>query len=104
MKSIECRLSKHFSTYKTEQYTKKSNLIHRKTKFQYASYAILIWSLMNIILLICIHTPMEHQNTLKSMIYHVQMCFFLIDPIVYIIIFRSLSIITLLRPIDEIHF
>ncbi|CAF1980242.1 unnamed protein product [Rotaria magnacalcarata] len=104
MKSIDHRISKYFATFKIEQHTQKLNIIQRKTLFQYSSYIILIWSLINIILLIFIHVPIEHDSSIKSIIYYIQMCVFLIDPIIYMFIFRALSIITLLRPTDQFDF
>ncbi|CAF3061354.1 unnamed protein product [Rotaria sp. Silwood2] len=104
MKSIKHRILKYFSTCKIEQRKQKLNMVQRKNDFQYASYIILIWSFINILLLICIHIPTEHGRTIKSVIYYIQIVAFLIDPILYIFIFRSLSIITLLRPTDEFHF
>ncbi|CAF3459324.1 unnamed protein product [Rotaria sp. Silwood1] len=104
MKSMKHRMLKYFSTFKINQHKQKLNIIRRKRHFQYASYIILIWSFINILLLICIHTPTEHGIIIKSIIYYVQISAFLIDPILYIFIFRSLSIITLLRPTDEFEF
>ncbi|CAF0738712.1 unnamed protein product [Rotaria sordida] len=101
MKSIKHRILKYFSTFNIDQHRHKLNIVQRKKNFQYASYIILIWSFINILLLICIHIPIERQRILKSVIYYVQMFAFLIDPILYIFIFRSLSIITLLRSTDE---
>jgi hypothetical protein len=103
MKCIKQRMSKYLSTFTIEQHKHKWNLTYRKTQFQYASYVILIWSLFNIILLICVHIPIEHIK-IKSMIYYIQLFAFLFDPILYIFIFRSLSIITLLRPTNELYF
>jgi len=104
MKCIKRRISKYLSTLTIEQHKQKLNIIHRKNQFEYASYVILIWSLINIALLICIHVPIEDGKVIKSIIYYIQMFAFLFDPILYIFIFRSLSIITLLRPTNELHF
>ena len=95
---------KYFSTFSIESTQQKSRIIHRKNQFQYASYVILIWSLINIILLICIHIPMENGPIIRSTIYYIQMFALILDPILYIFIFRSLTIITLLRPTDEFYF
>ncbi len=105
MKSIKRRMVKYFSTFPIESSRQqKSNIIHRKNQFQYASYVILIWSLINIILLICIHIPIENGRIIRSTIYYIQMFALILDPILYIFIFRSLTIITLLRPTDEFYF
>jgi hypothetical protein len=101
-KCIKRRLKKYFSTFAIEQ-KQKLNIIHRKNQFQYASYIILIWSFINIALLIGIHIPIEDGKLIKSIIYYIQMFAFVFDPILYIFIFRSLSIITLLRPTNELH-
>jgi hypothetical protein len=104
MRCIKRRILKYFSTFTIEQHEQKLNIIHRKNQFQFASYIILIWVIFNIILLICIHTPIDNEKLLKSTIYYIQMIAFLLDPILYIFIFRCLSIITLLRPTNELYF
>jgi hypothetical protein len=105
MKCIKRRISKYLSRFTIEQQHKqKLNIIHRKNQFEYASYVIFIWSLINIALLICIHIPTQDGKVIKSIIYYIQMFAFLFDPILYIFIFRSLSIITLLRPTNELYF
>lgn len=103
-KCIKRRISKYFSTFTIEQHKQKLNIIYRKNQFQCASYIILIWIIFNIILLICIHIPIQDGRIIKSTIYYIQMFSFLVDPILYIFIFRSLSIIILLRPTNELCF
>jgi hypothetical protein len=103
MKSIKRRIKNYFSTF-SQSSQQKSNIIHRKNQFQYASFIILIWSLINIILLICIHIPFENRRIIRLTIYYTQMFALILDPILYIFIFRSLSIVTLLRPTDEFYF
>lgn len=73
------------------------DLLKQKQRFQYSSYVILIWSLFNIVLLICIHTPFDNYQLIKSIVYYLQLFVLLFDPILYTFIFRSLSIITRLR-------
>ena len=103
MKSIKRRMEKYFSTYiQTSQ--QKSNIIYRQKQFQCISYVILIWSLINMILLICIHIPLENHRIIRSIIYYIQMFALILDPILYMFIFRSLSIVTLLRPTNEFYF
>ncbi len=104
MKCIKRRMWKYFSTFTIEQHQEKSIIIHRKNQFKYASYGILIWSFINMILLIAIHIPIENETWIKSLIFYMQMLALLIDPILYIFIFRSLEIITLLRPINELDY
>ena len=99
MKSIQRRIGKYFSTSSTE----RSNILDRKNQFQHASSVILIWSLINIILLICIHIPIENDRLIKSIVFYIQMFALIFEPILYIFTFRSLSIITLLRPSNEIY-
>jgi hypothetical protein len=103
MKCIKRRISKYFSTFKIEQH-KQELINYRRKEFQYTSYIVLIWSFINIILLICIHIPIEHEPIIKSTIYYLQMFAFVFDPILYMFIFRSLLIITLLRPTNELCF
>ena len=103
MKCINQRISKYFSTFTIEQHKQKLNIIHQKNQFQFASYIILLWVIFNIILLICIHIPINNGELIKSTIYYIQMLTFIFDPILYIFIFRSLSIITLLRPTNELY-
>jgi hypothetical protein len=97
MKSIENRLSKYFSI------DQKLNLSHRKTRFQYSSYIILIWSFFNILLLLFLHVPIRHIQ-IRSIVYYIQIISFLLEPILYIFIFRSISLITLLRQTNGIYF
>ncbi|CAF1067450.1 unnamed protein product [Adineta steineri] len=100
---IKRRILKYFTIFKIEQ-NKQNLIIYQQKQFQYASCIILIWSFINIILLICIHIPIEHERLIKSSIYFIQMFAFIFDPILYMFIFRSLAIITLLRPTNELYF
>ncbi|CAF0998639.1 unnamed protein product [Adineta steineri] len=92
MISIKNRISKIFSI----------DLLEEKTRFQYSSYIILIWSCFNILLLILLHIPTEYKQ-IRMIVYYTQLLSYLFDPILYIFIFRTLSIISLLRPINEIY-
>ena len=103
MNSMERRLDKYLSTFPIKQSDENSNIIDRKNQFQYASYVILIWSLINIILVICIHTPIDSDRMIKLIIFDTQMFAFIFDPILYIFIFRSVTIITSLRPTNVVH-
>jgi hypothetical protein len=96
-KSIQRRILKYSTTLKLGQHEEKL-IIDRKNLFQCASSIVLVWTFISIVLLICIHVPAGHERSIKSVVYHVQMCAFLFDPILYTFVFRSLSIITLLRP------
>lgn len=100
MNSMGRRLEKSLSTYPLNQST--TTIIERKNHFQYASYVILIWSLINIILLLCIHTPIDNGRMIKSIIFDIQMFAVIVDPILYIFIFRSLTIIAFLRPTNDV--
>lgn len=99
MKSIQRRIGKYFSPSSLE----RSTVLERKNQFQYASSVILIWSLINIILLICIHIPIENDRMIKSIVFYIQMFALIFEPMLYIFTFRSLSIITFLRPSNEIY-
>ncbi|CAF0998702.1 unnamed protein product [Adineta ricciae] len=103
MKCIQRRIIKYLLTFKIDQH--QQGLIYEQQKrFQSASSIILIWTLCNILLLISIHVPIEHQPMIKSIIFYIQMLRFVLDPILYMFVFRSLSIITLLRPTSEVYF
>ena len=95
MKSMENRISKYISI--------NQNLSEQKIRFQYSSYIILIWSFLNILLLICLHIPLKHKQ-IRIILYYTQLISFLFDPVLYIFIFRSISLITLLRPTNGIYF
>lgn len=101
IRSIDCRIEKYFTRLTVENEEEKLRIIGRKIPFLYASYSILIWSLINIGLIIGIHMPCENEF-IRYSIYYSQMGAFLLDPLLYIFIFRSLSIITLLRPTSEL--
>ncbi|CAF1045686.1 unnamed protein product [Rotaria sordida] len=97
MKVIDNRISKYISI------DEKLNLSYQKYRFQYSSYIILIWSFINILLLIFLHIPIKHIQ-IRTILYYTQIFSFLLDPIIYILIFHSLSLITLLKPVNRIYF
>ena len=97
MRTIENRMSKYLSI--DEQLL----VAHRKKQFQCASLISLLWSLFNILLLVVLHVPIEHQ-TVRAITYYIQIVSFLVDPILNLLIFRSLSIITLLKSSNGIYF
>ena len=101
--SIDRRIEKYLWTFTIENDEQKSDLIRRKKRFRIASYSILIWSIINLILLLGLHISFANE-TVKSIFYYTQLSAFLVDPILYMFIFRSLSIVTLLRPTDEHDF
>jgi hypothetical protein len=94
---IENRMSK------TSPIDKNLNLFQDKTRFQYSSYLILIWCFINILLSIFLHIPIKHIQ-IRTMVYYTQLISFLLEPILYIFVFRSLSIIILLRPTNQTYF
>jgi len=97
MKNIENRIMKYILI------NKKLNISYEKIRFQYSSFLILIWSFINILILIFLHIPIKSVK-IRMIIYYIQIISFLLEPILYIFIFRSLSIITLLRMTNEIYF
>ena len=101
MKSIDRRIEKHLSTLSLEQERPPSQIHFWRKQFQCASWVILIWSFVNILLLIGIHIRSEHRS-IKSTLYYMQLTAFLFDPLLYIFIFRSLNIVTLLRPTEKL--
>ncbi|UJR28594.1 hypothetical protein I4U23_009827 [Adineta vaga] len=103
MKCIEQRLLKYLLTFQIDQYQHKI-IVEQQKQFQFSSLIILFWTLINILLVIFIHIPFEHNLMMKSILFYVQMFIFLIDPILYMFVFRTLSIITLLRPTSEVYF
>ncbi|UJR20929.1 hypothetical protein I4U23_024038 [Adineta vaga] len=97
MKEINHRLTKNLLIMDDP------NLRHEKTRFQYSSYAILIWSFFIMLLTISLHIPLANIQ-IRTIVFYTQLITFLIDPILYIFVFRSLSIISLLRPINGAYF
>lgn len=97
METIESRISKY------EYHEENLYLNHEKRQFRFASFFILIWSFINIILLIGLHLPIQHTK-LRTVLYYSQLLSVPLDLILYPLIFRSLSIITLLRSANEIYF
>ncbi|CAF2558381.1 unnamed protein product [Rotaria sp. Silwood2] len=97
MKAIENRIFKYISM------DEKLNLSQLKVQFQYSSYIILIWSFINILLSIFLHTPIKYLQ-IRIILYYSQIYSFLLDPIIYILILRSLPTITLLRPTNKVYF
>ncbi|CAF3626398.1 unnamed protein product [Rotaria socialis] len=97
MNAIENHTSKYISN------DENLNLSRQKTQFQYCSYAILIWSFLNILLLIILHVPTQNAQ-IRTVIYYIELFSFLLDPIIFIVIFYSLSIITLLPSKNEIYY
>lgn len=102
IKSIEQRFEKHFSSFILDKNQELCYFRTRKNHFICISYIILIWALINIILLVGIHTPLQDESV-RFFFYYSQLFALLLDPILYIFIFRSLSIITLLRPTSELQ-
>ncbi|CAF1074223.1 unnamed protein product [Adineta ricciae] len=97
MKEIHCRLAKTLSIIDDPDLTRE------KIRFQCTSYVLLLWSFFLIVLIICFHIPIT-QIPIRTTVLYTQLITFLIDPIIYIFIFRSLSIITLLRPNSGAYF
>lgn len=97
IRSIKQRIDTSYSIWKEKE---RLRLSDRARQFQYASSLTLFWSLFNILLLICVHTPFNQHLLIRLIVYYVQLIVLLIDPILYIFIFRSLSIITLFKPTE----
>jgi len=73
------------------------------SQFQYSSFFILIWTFLHILLVIFLHIPIKYQQ-IRMTIFYIEIISFLLEPILYLFIFRSLSRIILLRPSNQIYF
>lgn len=73
-----------------------------ENKFNY-SFLILIWTFLNIIILICLHIPIEYKQ-IRIIIYYMQIILFLIEPFLCLFIYRSSAKLTTLKSSNQIYF
>ena len=99
MQTVNERILKDLSTTADGQ----SNLCHQKSRFQRASLALLLWSFLNILLIIALHSPIDH-FLFRTVVYRIELIALLVDPIVHLFLFRSLSVLIRFKSFNGIYF
>lgn len=80
----------------------QSELLDQKNRFQRASIALLLWSFLSILLIIVLHSPIDHV-LFRTVVYKIEIVAILVDPLIHLFVFRSLSLLIRLKSFNGIY-